>query len=218
MISIRSHFCKLSWRDWQPLYRVGCEVLVCLCRCMGLLRGLLLVWYLGSQKLREIITVLSCITLSSSREKPTHAQEVVRRISGAVAGEVFAQVKTYQVPITNSSPSHFTLAVLFALSFPIFSPFRLSFVCSSIWLVLLSSLLLPNMKFLILSKGEGGENLKDTWHRICNAQNRSTRKLSTSVLLRNFYVGITPWNRCILDTITGGNFWIAIPLMLIMLC
>ena len=66
--------------------------------------------------------------------KPTHAQDIARRISGAVAGEVFAQVKTYQVPITNSSPSHlhylpfashfplshFTLAVLFALSFPIF--------------------------------------------------------------------------------------------------
>ena len=28
-ISIRSHFCKWPWRDWQPLYRVGCEVLIC---------------------------------------------------------------------------------------------------------------------------------------------------------------------------------------------
>ena len=50
------------------------------------------------------------------------------------------------------------------------------------------------------------ENLKDACYRISNAQNRSNRKLSTSVLLRNFYVGITPWNRYILDTITGGNF------------
>ena len=55
-------------------------------------------------------------------------------------------------------------------------------------------------------KQREGENLKDAWHRIFNAQNRSTRKQSTSVLLRNFYVGITPWNRYILDTITGGNF------------
>ena len=55
-------------------------------------------------------------------------------------------------------------------------------------------------------KQRDGENLKDAWHRICNAQNRSTRKLSTSVLLRNFYVGITPWNRCVLDTVTGGDF------------
>ena len=77
--------------------------------------------------------------------KPTHAQEVGRRISGAVAGEVFAQVKTYQVPITNSSPSHyiifhlplvflsphFTLVILFALSFPIFS-LSLAFLCACV--------------------------------------------------------------------------------------
>ena len=55
-------------------------------------------------------------------------------------------------------------------------------------------------------KQREGENLKDAWHRICNAQNRSTRKQSTSVILCNFYVGITLWNRYILDTITGGNF------------
>ena len=32
IISIRSHFGKWPWRDWQPLYRVGCKVLDCLCR------------------------------------------------------------------------------------------------------------------------------------------------------------------------------------------
>ena len=37
-------------------------------------------------------------------------------------------------------------------------------------------------------------------------KNRSTRKQSTTVLLRNFYVGVTPWNRYALDTIIGGNF------------
>ena len=72
---------------------------------------------------------------------PMQAQDVARRISGAVAGEVFVQVKTYQVPITNASPSHlhyltfasrfplphFTLAAWFTLSFPIF--FALSFSC-----------------------------------------------------------------------------------------
>ena len=36
--------------------------------------------------------LLCCITLSSSRENQRSAQEVARRISGAVAGEVFAQV------------------------------------------------------------------------------------------------------------------------------
>ena len=55
--SIRSHFCKRPWRDWQPLYCVGCEFSVCLCRCVGLLRSLLLDWYLGSQKPREILTL-----------------------------------------------------------------------------------------------------------------------------------------------------------------
>ena len=57
-ISIRSHFRKWPWRDWQPLYCVGCEFFVCLCRCVELLRSLLLDWYLGSQKLREILTLL----------------------------------------------------------------------------------------------------------------------------------------------------------------
>ena len=55
-------------------------------------------------------------------------------------------------------------------------------------------------------KQREGENLKDAWYRICNAQNRSTRKQSTTVLLHNFYVGVSPWNRYVLDTITGGNF------------
>ena len=58
IISIRSHFRKWPWRDCKPLYRIGCEVLVCLCRYEGLLRGLLLDWYLGSQKLREILMLL----------------------------------------------------------------------------------------------------------------------------------------------------------------
>ena len=90
-------------------------------------------------KLREILTLHFAASPSLLQGKPTQAQDVARRISGAVAGEVFAQVKTYQVPITNTSPSHlhylpfasrfplphFTLAVLFALSFPIsYSLFR----------------------------------------------------------------------------------------------
>ena len=65
IISIRSYSRKWPWRDWQPLYRVGCEVLICLCMCVGLVRDLLLDWYLGSQKLREILTLLCCIIPSS---------------------------------------------------------------------------------------------------------------------------------------------------------
>ena len=63
----------------------------------------------------------------------------------------------------------------------------------------------PEQEILNFKQKEG-ENLKDAWHRICNAQYKSSRKLSTSVLLRNFNVGITPWNRYVLNTITGGNF------------
>ena len=40
------------------------------------------------------------------------AQDVARRISGTITGEVFAQVKTYQVPITNSSRSHYIICHL----------------------------------------------------------------------------------------------------------
>ena len=49
IIFIRSHFCKWPWRDWQPHYRVGCKVLICLCRYEGLACSLLLDWYLCSQ-------------------------------------------------------------------------------------------------------------------------------------------------------------------------
>jgi len=69
----------------------------------------------------------------------------------------------------------------------------------------LSTPLSPENEVLNFKQREG-ENLKDAWFRICNAQNRSTRKQSTSVLLHNFYVGIIPWNIYILDTITRGNF------------
>ena len=48
-ISIRSHFCKWPWRDWQPLYRVGCKFLTVCASIRWLVRRLLLDWYLGSQ-------------------------------------------------------------------------------------------------------------------------------------------------------------------------
>ena len=47
--------------------------------CVGtrwLAHGLLLDWYLGYPKLREILTLICCITLSSSRESQRSAQEV----------------------------------------------------------------------------------------------------------------------------------------------
>ena len=55
-------------------------------------------------------------------------------------------------------------------------------------------------------KQQGGENLKDAWYRINESHRRCTKKYSTLILLRNFYVGITSWDRHVLDTLTGGNF------------
>ena len=55
-------------------------------------------------------------------------------------------------------------------------------------------------------KQQGGENLKDAWYRINDSHRRCTKKYSTLILLRNFYVGITSWDRHVLDTFTGGNF------------
>src|SRR3954471_1427231 len=52
----------------------------------------------------------------------------------------------------------------------------------------------------------GGESLKDAWYRIIDSQNRATKKQSTTILLRNFYVGITSWNRFVLYTAINGNF------------
>ena len=67
-ISIRSHFCEWPWRDWQPLYRISCKALDCSCSyevtCVLSPTGLI-PWF---SKLREILTLLCCITLSSSRE------------------------------------------------------------------------------------------------------------------------------------------------------
>src|SRR4051812_44372711 len=54
----------------------------------------------------------------------------------------------------------------------------------------------------------GGESLKDAWYRI-NDSKKATKKQSTTILLRNFYVGITSWNRFLLDTAINGNFIVA---------
>jgi hypothetical protein len=55
-------------------------------------------------------------------------------------------------------------------------------------------------------KQQGGESLKDVLYRISNAHHICTKKHSTMILLRNFYVGISSWNRYVLDTLAGGNF------------
>ena len=68
--------------------------------------------------------LLYCITLSSSRENQRTAQELPRRISGSVAGEVFAQVKTYQVPITTLTLRITLFAICLSFSSPPLHPCR----------------------------------------------------------------------------------------------
>ena len=123
----------------------------------------------------------------------------------------------HYLPFASRFPlPHFTLAILFALSLsilPLYLPlfahlllFARVLDCLLVVMTsLISSALSPKSEVLNFKQREG-ENLKDAWYRICNAKNKSTRKQSTTILLRNFYVGITPGHRYVLDTITGGNF------------
>jgi hypothetical protein len=55
-------------------------------------------------------------------------------------------------------------------------------------------------------KQQGGESLNDAWYRISNSHHRCTKKHSTVILRRNFYVGISSWYRYVLNTLAGGNF------------
>ena len=106
IISIRSHFCKWPWRDWQPLYRVGCKVLICLCRyevTHAWSPTGLITWF-SKTKGNTCATLLHHPFLFKG--KPTHAQEVARTISGAVAGE---STHKSLVPTQNDSNSQPTL-------------------------------------------------------------------------------------------------------------
>ena len=67
---------RVTVKGLTTLYRVGCKLFDCLCRysaTCSLSPTRLIHWF---SKLREILTLLCYITLSSSREKPTQAQEV----------------------------------------------------------------------------------------------------------------------------------------------
>ena len=55
-------------------------------------------------------------------------------------------------------------------------------------------------------KQRNGEILKDAWYNINDAQQKYIIKQSTTILLRNFYVGFTTWSRFVQDTSIGGNF------------
>ena len=107
-ISIISHFCKWPWRDWQPLYRVGCKLLIVCAGTRWLVHCLLLDWYLGSQNSGKYLCyfVASPFPLQGKTNACSRGskKDFWRRCRGDLR-----QVKTYQVPIINSSPSHYII-------------------------------------------------------------------------------------------------------------
>ena len=93
----------------------------------------------------------------------------------------------------------------FSLSLVLLVYFYLCFVSMSRSTTFVMS---PEAEILIF-KQRGGKSLKDAWYRINDAQNKSTNKQASTVLLRNFYMGVTNWYRYILDTLMGEIFFIA---------
>ena len=76
IISIRYHSRKWPWRDWQPLYHVGCKVLICLCRyevTRAWSHTGLIPWFSKTEG-NTYATLLHHPFLFKG--KPTHAQEV----------------------------------------------------------------------------------------------------------------------------------------------
>jgi hypothetical protein len=84
---------------------------------------------------------------------------------------------------------------------------KISFLYRCFYLLAFSLVIMSNLEVEVRTfKQQGGESLKDAWYHISNAHHRCTKKHSTMILLRNFYVGISSWNRYVLDTLAGGNF------------
>jgi hypothetical protein len=84
---------------------------------------------------------------------------------------------------------------------------KISFLYSCFYLLAFSFVRMSNPEVEVRTfKQQGGESLKDDWYRISNYHHRCTKKHTTMILLRNFYVGISSWNRYVLDTLAGGNF------------
>jgi len=108
IISITSHFCEWPWRDWQPLYCVGCKFLIVCAGIWWLVRRLLLDWYLGSQNWGKYLRYFAASpfplqgkTNASSRGSK---KDFWHRCRGGLR-----QIKPYQVPIINSSPLHYII-------------------------------------------------------------------------------------------------------------
>jgi hypothetical protein len=106
------------------------------------------------------------------------------------------------------SHAHPLLCLFFCFTLFLLAPFyqkhkKISFLYSCFYLSAFSLVRMSNPEVEVRTfKQQGGESLKDAWYHISNSHHRYTKKHSTMILLRNFYVGITSWNRYILDTLT----------------
>ena len=169
----------------------------------------------------EILTLLCCITLSSSRENQRSAQEVARRISGAVAGDSMHKSRHTKYPSQTLIPRITLFAICLSFSSPTLHPcrfirplFRLLLVSS--FVVMASSFSLPpSTTFEVLHfKQREGENLKDAWYRMIESYRGCTIEGDFKVLLRNFYVGLTVSHRQLLDFAAKG---ILLKLILVLL-
>ena len=120
----------------------------------------LIPWF---SKLREILMLLYCITLSSSRENQRSAQEVARRIFGAVAWEIYAKLRHTKYPsqllilrITlfavchsfSSPPLHPCRFIHPLFPFP-FSFFNLSLLLLRLFACVLDCLLITWLKIIL---------------------------------------------------------------------
>ena len=112
----------------------------------------------------------------------------------------------HYLPFASRFPlPHFTLAVLFALSFPISSSLSLVFCVIVAMASSLSTPLSPVFEVLHFKQRQG-ENLKDAWYRMMESYHKCTLEVNFRILLRNFYVGLNMTHRQLLDCIAKGNF------------
>ena len=111
IISIRSHFRKWSWRDWQPLSAL---VALSYCFCVGTRDSSVASYWIDTLILKNWGKYLRYFAASSLplRGNPTQARDIARRISGAVAGEAHASKST--IPSTHHNPylSHYIICHL----------------------------------------------------------------------------------------------------------
>ena len=112
IISIRSHPRRWPWRDWQPLI-----ALVASSYRFVQVRGTwawpptgLIPWFSKTKGNTYATIAASPFPLQG---KPTQAQDVARRISGAVAGE---STQKFNIPSTHHNPylSHYIICLSFS--------------------------------------------------------------------------------------------------------